>query len=324
MNTIIMQGPKSSAIEQRDMPQITEDQVLIRLKYVGVCRSEHDDWLVAQKGQTFGHEPMGIIAQVGSRVTEFSVGDRVSGLWGGAPNIGGMAQYQVAHPKKDTIIKLPKQVCSEDAILEPLACLISAVSKVRPILPGKKICVVGCGYMGCGAIGLLCLKGYQVVAVDIRSSCLEDAKKYGAAECYTPEQALKQYGQDGFEVVMEWGETNDSLNTAINLTKICGQLCIGAYHTGGKRLIDMQQLNFKAIECLSTHPREAQLLRECAYQAVELLASHRWNFQKIPTMIYPMNQFDLAHQQLETKYGHHMKALIAMEMVDGEPYLING
>lgn len=121
---------------------------------------------------------------------------------------------------------------------------------------------------------------------------------------------------------MEWAETNESLDLAINLTKQCGQLCIGAYHTGGKRMVDIQQLNVKAIDCLSTHPREWNLSLQGAKNAAELLASGRWNFSNVPVKIYPMSKFDQAQAELETKYGKYMKALIDMTKVDGEPYIL--
>ena len=88
------------------MPEMNEDSVLIQLKYCGVCYSEHYEWKT--KGGAFGHEPMGTIVQVGKNVEGFSVGDRVSGLWGSTlPGAGGMVQYAVANPSKDTVVKLP-------------------------------------------------------------------------------------------------------------------------------------------------------------------------------------------------------------------------
>ena len=124
MKQIVMTGPKKSEVREIETVKPTDDQILIRTKYVGVCMSEHYDWSVAREGQVFGHEPMGIVAEVGKNVTGFAIGDRVSGLWG-----GGMTEYVVANPKYDTIIKLPENVRDEDLVLEPLACLFSAVSK---------------------------------------------------------------------------------------------------------------------------------------------------------------------------------------------------
>lgn len=328
MKQIITKGPQTSIVA--DVPDVRpeNDQILIRNRYVGVCMSEHDDWLAAEAGASFGHEPMGVVEAVGSEVSDFEPGDRVSGVWGSnLPGSGGMVQYAAVNPKENLVVKIPDNIRDEDAVLEPLACLVSAISKVRMSMPGTEVCVVGTGYMGCGAISLLKLRGARVVAIDIRPECLENAKKFGADEVWLAEDFLREYkvkplmGTDRrFGTVMEWGETNESLDLAINVTDFCGQLCLGAYHTGGRRLVDVQQLNMKAIECLSTHPREHHLMVSGAQKAVELLSSGRWNYLNLPVKIYPMSQFDRAHAEIKSKYGHYMKALIDMTLEDGEPY----
>ena len=88
-----------------------------------------------------------------------------------------------------------------------------------------------------------------------------------------------------------------------------------------KREVDMQQLGVKAIVMHNTHPREAWLSKTGAESAVRMLESGEWNYRDIPTMVYPMNQFDRAQEEMETKYGSFMKSVINMEMEDGEPYM---
>ncbi len=323
MKQIVMTGPRTSTVREVTDLHPNDDQVLIRQIYVGVCMSEHQNWKDAKAGDTLGHEPLGQIAEVGKNVSGFSAGDYVSGLWGSClPGSGGMVEFAVADPRKDTVVILPKNVRHEDIILEPLACMMSAVSKLRCSMPGTKVCVIGCGYMGCGVIGLLKLRGMLVVGVDIRKESLEDAKRYGADEVYLAGEVLSHYPNGSFDFVMEWGETNESLDLAINLTKQCGHLCIGAYHTGGKRLVDVQQLNLKAIDCLSVHPREYDLSAAGARNASQLLASGVWKFVNLPVKIYPMSKFDLAHEEIESKYGIYMKAIIDMTKLDGESYII--
>ncbi len=326
MKHVVAAGPKKNVIREIPMVSPNDDQILIHLKYVGVCRSEHYDWSVAKAGDAFGHEPMGIVEKVGKNVEDFAVGDRVSGLWGSTmPGSGGMVEYATADPRKDIVVKLPDGVRDEDLILEPLACIMSAVSKTRTAMPGTTVCIVGCGYMGCGAISLLKTHGARVVAIDIRNECLENARRFGADETLLVDEAKKKYlggNFPGFDVVMEWAETDDSLDLAINLTKECGQLCIGAYHTGGKRLVDVRQLNVKAIECLSTHPRERVLSEAGARNSVQLLASGAWKFLNVPVKIYPMSRYDEAQEELTTKYGQYMKAIIDMRREDGEPNLL--
>jgi threonine dehydrogenase-like Zn-dependent dehydrogenase len=323
MKRIVSIGPKKSIVEEVPIPELNDNQLLIRNTYVGVCMSEHYGWQTAKAGAAFGHEPFGIVEAVGKNVKGFEVGDVVSGSWGsGLPGGGGMVEYSLAWP--GGVFHVPEGVCATDYIIEPMACMMSAVSKARIPVPGTEVCVVGAGYMGCGAISLLKLRGAYVVAVDPRPESRENALKYGAYAAYTPEEMEAKIadGFAGYEVVMEWAETNESLDLAARLTKQCGQLCVGAYHTGEKRLIDMQLLNVRAIECLSTHPREHELLREGAINAVRMLADKRWSYQNIPTKIYPMSKFDQAQAELETKFGKYMKAVIDMEALDGEPYIV--
>jgi threonine dehydrogenase-like Zn-dependent dehydrogenase len=317
-----MTGPKTSIV--REIPDLhaNDDQILIKQTYIGICMSEHQSWKDAKAGDALGHEPLGQIVEVGKNVCGFVPGDYVSGLWGSClPGSGGMVEFAVADPRKDTVIVLPKNVRHEDIVLEPLACMMSAVSKIKCGMPGTKVCVVGCGYMGCGIISLLKLRGTHVVGVDIRKESLADAKRYGADEVYLADEVLAHYPNGSFEFVTEWGETNESLDLAINLTKQCGQLCIGAYHTGGKRLVDMQQLNLKAIDLLSVHPREYELSASGARNAAQLLESGLWKYVNVPVKVYPMDKFDLAHEELESKYGKFMKAIIDMTKLDGEPYI---
>ena len=126
MKKIVMTGNKKSRVVEIDDVRPTDDEVLIKLKYVGVCMSEHYDWTVAREGQAFGHEPMGVVAAVGKNITGFEVGDRVSGLWGSTlPGAGGLVQYQTADPRNSTILKIPDQVRSEPACAASFASALT-------------------------------------------------------------------------------------------------------------------------------------------------------------------------------------------------------
>ena len=328
MKKLIMVGPAKSEVVDAPVPEINDDQMLVKVVYYGVCMSEHYGWLnfEANNGidNGFGHEPVGIVETVGKNITKFKKGDRVTGFFE-----GGMAEYNVAAENNTWLI--PDNIALEDATGEPLACLLSAVSKVPMTFPGESsVAVVGCGYMGCGAISLLKLRGAgKVVAVDIRKESLENALRYGADEVYLPEELPEKYIADikhinnGFDYVMEWGETDDSLNQAIILTRKLGFLGIGAYHTGKSRTINMQLANVKAIDMFSTHPRDTERTRKGCEKALELLSSCQWNFKNIPVKIFPMNKFDEAQAGNETKFGIYMKALIDCQQFSGEPRILN-
>ena len=329
MKKHIMTGPKTSEWIDVPMPEISGDKdVIVKLKYCGVCMSEHYRWTVGEAGDSLGHEPLGTVCAVGSAVKSVKVGDRVSGLF------SGRSEYVLT--SECNVFKIPEGLSDEDAILEPLSCLMSAVSKVKIPMIGEKVAVVGCGYMGCGAISLLKMRGAYVVGVDIRPECLTDAKKYGADEVYTPDTLPDEYidvpGKslsfesegNGFNLVMEWAETSESLDLALRMTRMRGQLAIGAYHTGEPRHVDMQQMNVKAIDCLSTHPREADMNKTGCRRAAKMLDDGRWNFKNLPVKIYPYTQIDRAQEELTTKYGKYMKAILDFTKQDGEAYILNG
>lgn len=326
MKKLVGISPCKTELIDMEEPQITSgNEVKIKIKYCGVCMSEHYDWSIGvNKG--FGHEPIGVVTEIGENVKWIKVGDRVSGLFDGS------AEYAVT--ESENVFVLPDGISDTEGVLEPLSCLISAVTKVRIKVIGERVAVVGCGYMGCGAISLLKLRGAYVVAVDINPESVKNALKYGADEAYLvdelpssclyiPGSGLNFDGEPGgFSLVMEWGETNESLDLAIKMTQKCGQLAIGAYHTGEKRLVDVQMLNVKAIDCLSTHPREVDLSREGCKNSIKLMESGAWNYKHVPTKVYPISRFDEAQGDLSNKFGKYLKAVVEFTDGDFEPYIV--
>ena len=77
-------GPCKTELREEEEPIINKpNYVKIKLTGCGVCMSEHYDWTVGIN-KTFGHEPVGVVAEVGEKVTRVKVGDRVSGLFDGS------------------------------------------------------------------------------------------------------------------------------------------------------------------------------------------------------------------------------------------------
>ena len=330
MKQLVSAGKRKTALIEVEEPMITApNEIKVKLTGCGVCMSEHFAWSEHIDNRPFGHEPIGVITEVGADVTYFKVGDRVSG------GFSGSAEYAVVK-QTDAIFKLPDTIGDIDGVLEPLACLVSAVTKMRMTIIGDTVAVVGCGYMGCGAISLLKKRGYYVVGIDIREESLKNALRYGADEVYTPDNIPESYfytaGNDlnftgapgGFPIVMEWGETADSLDVAVRIVSQCGQIGVGAYHTGEKRPVDVQALNVKAIDMLSTHPRETDIMRRAYHSIIRMLSDKTWNYQGLPTKVYPISRFDQAHEELETKFGTFMKSVVLFTDEDFEPYIVNG
>lgn len=311
MKQLVMSGPGQSKLVDAPIPEIKADEILVKMKYCGVCRSEHDAWKEAQAGKRFGHEPVGVVDKVGQAVTGFKPGDRVSGL--ASPALAEYVVFNAAHT-----VHVPDGLDDEDATAEPLSCLVSAVLRL-PLKPyGEPAAVVGCGYMGLGALSLMRMRmAGPIIAVDKRLEALEAALKFGATEVYLPEEVPQRYlatwengCKGGLPVVTEWAESNEALNLAARMTMIDGTLGVGAYHTGGMRNIDMQLWNFKAIMVNSLHERKAGYQTTCCEQALTMLAEGSWKFTGLKHKIYRLDQFDLAQQEIITKPGGIVKGLI--------------
>ena len=107
MKKLVMEGPGKSTLADVEMVHIKDvHDVIVKLKYCGVCMSEHYDWEHAGKGQSFGHEPVGVVCEVGEKVSRVRVGDRVSG-----PFDGG-SEYSCTNEKN--LMKIPDSVKDED------------------------------------------------------------------------------------------------------------------------------------------------------------------------------------------------------------------
>lgn len=324
MKQMVMAGPKKSKIIEVPIPQHSEDEMLVKVTLTGMCHSEWYPWATAKEGDILGHESVGVVAEVGANVKGFKVGDRVTGLGGGA-----YKEYIVVSPAK--MVHIPDSLKDEDAISEPLACLLSAAMKLPVETLGDTVAVVGCGYMGLGTISLFKAMGYgNIIAVDKRPEALENAKKFGATETYLPEELPWDYISDfesigaadltrssdnaglfalGIPTVMEFTGTEDGLQLAGRMVKAHGRLGIGGYHNDGPRSIDYKLWNFKAITTINCHERrvgyEAGLCKRC----IELLDKGIWKFTGV-TKIYDMKDFDLVSEYMEHHTDGFIKAAI--------------
>ena len=82
MRQMVMVGPRRSKIIEVPISEYTDDEMLVKLTCTGMCHSELYPWATAKEGDTLGHEAVGIVAEAGRNVTDFKVGDRVTGLGG--------------------------------------------------------------------------------------------------------------------------------------------------------------------------------------------------------------------------------------------------
>ena len=206
----VMYGVGDVRLEERVVPEAKPDEVLVRLKRVGVCGSDVHYFthgriggFVVREPMILGHECAGMVEAVGSAVRRFKAGDRVTiepgytcrtcyycrtGHYNLCPDVvfmatppvdGSFCEY-VAWPE-DFVFPLPdKMSFDEGAMMEPLSVALWAVERGQ-VRPGDAVAI-----FGSGPIGLLTLQAAKaagattVIAVDIEGYRLEHARRLGA------------------------------------------------------------------------------------------------------------------------------------------------
>jgi NADPH:quinone reductase-like Zn-dependent oxidoreductase len=145
-------------IKEVPMPEIDEDDVLVKVKYAGV--NPLDNMIVREEVKlitpykyplVMGNEFSGIVEKTGSSVTDFTEGDRV---YARMPlyKIGAFAEYVAIN--KDAIAKIPDYLKFDEAACVPLTALtaIQAFELMNPS-KGEKIFISG----GTGSLGAMAI-----------------------------------------------------------------------------------------------------------------------------------------------------------------------
>src|SRR5918998_1202641 len=236
-------APRTSEVVEVPTPDPGPGEVLVRVMASGVCASELHPWADGRPEypHRFGHEPMGEVVAVGTDVTGFGEGDRVTGLFQGA-------YADLCLATETELLPVPDNVGEENALGEPLACLVNAQRRT-PVELADRVAVIGLGYMGLGMLQLLRLRGpSRIVAIDVREEARAAATDLGADEVYhpaklPPEYVLTSYSDwqsdRGFDVVVEGSGTQPGLTLAGELVRAHGVLSILGYHQGGPRQVEV-------------------------------------------------------------------------------------
>lgn len=325
MKQLIMEGPCKSRVIQVEIPKINDDQILVKVVYTGMCHSEFYPWKTAKAGDEFGHETVGVVADKGRNVKDFKIGDRVTGLGG-----GGYKEYIVMEPEK--VMLVPDNIKDEDAIVEPLACMMSVAERIDTGFVGDTIAVVGTGYMGLGMVSLFKARGYEnIIAVDEREIALENAKRYGATEAYLPSQLPENYILDwntwnkpdlkrdghitdifntGLKTVVEFSGTPSGLKLAGDMVCAHGTLGIAGFHNDTTRTLDLKLWGMKAISMFNCHERRIDYEVTLCRRALGLISSGQWKFTGAATHIYTLEEFDKGNYDMENHTDNFIKGIV--------------
>lgn len=191
-------------------PECPPNGVLVRVSATGVCRSDWHAWRghdPVALPHIPGHEFAGTISEVGGRVRNWSVGDRVTAPFvngcgdcelcrrgdaqvcpnqtqPGFTHAGSFAEYVAVHAADLNLVALPASLdfTTAAALGCRFATAFRAVTVQAQIGPGDEVAVFGCGGVGLSAITIAVALGARVTAVDVSDAALLRARELGAAE----------------------------------------------------------------------------------------------------------------------------------------------
>ena len=210
MKVAVMTDIQKMGFEERTIPVPKDNEVLVKLDYVGICGSDLHYYETGAIGDyvvkppfVLGHEPGGVVVEVGKDVKHLKAGDKVAlepgktcghcefcregkynlcpdVVFFATPPVDGVFQEYVAH-EADLCFKLPENVSTlEGALIEPLAVGFHAAVQGDAHL-GQKAVVMGAGCIGLVSMMALKARGVsEVYVVDVMDKRLEKAMELGA------------------------------------------------------------------------------------------------------------------------------------------------
>ncbi len=259
--TFYMTDIEKLEVGEAPMPRIGADDVLIKVRSVGICGSDLHYYREGAIGDfkvefpfILGHEAAGIVEEVGENVTSLKKGDRVcmepgvpcmkceeclSGhynlcrdvrFWATPPYDGVLSEY-VAHPAAFTF-KIPDNMSfTEGALVEPLAIGLHACN-MGGVKLGQTVAILGAGCIG--LVTLLAAKAYgatQIIVGDVLEKRLNKARELGAVAINTAEEdfaakVMELTGGCGADVCIDCAGFSATVDSCLSSAKPAGTVII--------------------------------------------------------------------------------------------------
>lgn len=243
----------------------TDTDVQIEILYCGVChsdvhtvRNEWSEMMPTTYPCVPGHEIVGKVTKVGSKVSQHAVGDIVgvgcmvdsdqtcpsckadmeqfcpSAVFTyngpdehlGGITYGGYSQSVVVD--QNFVLRVPEGL--ELAGVAPLLCAgITTYSPIRRfgVKEGQKVGVVGLGGLGHMGVKFMRAFGAHVVVFSTSPSKVEDAKRLGAHEVIISKDAEQMKAHMGsFDFILDTVSADHDINTYLGMLKVGGEMTL--------------------------------------------------------------------------------------------------
>lgn len=332
-------------IERVTDPLPGGDGVVLKVMASGVCRSDWHGWQGndpdIELPHVPGHELAGIVEAVGDRVTQWSVGDRVTvpfvGGCGHCPQChsgnhqvcdhqfqpgfthwGSFAEFVAIHYADVNLVRLPDEMTFETAA--SLGCRFAtsfrAVVDQGRVSAGQWVAVHGCGGVGLSAIMIATALGANVIAVDIAEEKLARARQLGAAATINASsvtnvpEAVRDLSGGGAHVSLDAiGNAAVCYNSIDSLRKRGRHIQVGLLvDDDADPRVPMGKVLANELELLGSHGmqahRYAEMLRmiDAGNLAPERLINKTISLEEAIPALMSMNDFDTTGVTVITRF----------------------
>lgn len=342
MKALVLKDKMEFEIQEIPVPEIAPDEVLIKVEAVGICGSD----VHGMDGSTgrrippivMGHEASGVIEAIGTKVSGWNVGDRVTfdstiyelGDWytrQGLYNLsdhrrvlgvscpeykrnGAFAEY--VNVPEHILYALPDNVSFEQAaMVEPVAVALHALS-LTPIKTGDVAVVVGTGMIGLFIIQALRIAGCsKIVAIDKDTDRLNLAKEMGATHIFQadhpniPNEIRELSHNRGADIAFEVVGISATLALAVEVVRK------GAVITLVGNLAQKAEIPLQSVVT-----RQIRLQGSCAIcgeypAALELIASGKINIDRMISAVVPLEEGSVWFDKLYRQEPGLMKVILS-------------
>jgi L-iditol 2-dehydrogenase len=266
MKALIFDEPEKPVVIQVQSPRISENEVLIRSRRVGICHSDYEllagQYIIPISYPVIpGHEWVGEVVEVGKSVKGLKRGDRVVGECVintperihhfGFSMDGANREYFAARP--EWLHKLPDAVDdAKGALIEPFTCGYYAVLRNGGTNASETVVISGGGTIGlvtaAAAIGM----GARVIVVDPVPLRRDIAKRLGADATVDPSAgdpiaAVKEIAKGGADLVVEASGHASSLANVFDYARSEGRVSMVGINIGQKFPVELGKIQIKNL-----------------------------------------------------------------------------
>lgn len=284
MRAVFLPGGREAVVREIDVPRPGDGEVLLAMKAAGLCGSDlHMHYRIApdsRRGVVFGlqtdpevvpgHEPAGVVAEVGKGVWHLKPGDRVAvhhmagcGVcvecrrgwdincqhkWGtyGLDRPGAMQDFMVARARD--CVRVPDNVSLAEAAYYTCGAGTGYLALKRAGFGlGCTVAVVGLGPVGVAGAYFAASAGACVVGIDTLDERRRFAESNGIGSTANPHsedaaEAVRQAtGGKGADVVLETSGSAPGRLLALNVAAIRGRVVFVGF-ADGATTIDVQAM----------------------------------------------------------------------------------